>query len=88
MLFNYLLKDEYSRLRALEQARECNRLLIHKEQAEFKKDVLRELGTGKGMMVSFGAGCATGLTLGQRDRLSFLKRVSISQIAALVSLLK
>ena len=88
MLFNYLLKKEYSRLALLEQAREWNRLLIIKEQAELKRDVLKELGTGKGMLVSFGAGCATGLTLGQRDRLSFLKRVSISQIVALVSLLK
>jgi len=88
MLFNYLLKKEYSRLETLEQAREWNRLLIIKEQADLKKDVLKELGTGKGMLVSFGAGCATGVTLGQGDRLSFLKRVSISQIAALVSLLK
>lgn len=88
MLFNYLLKKEYTRLEVLEQTREWNRLLIVKEQADLKEAVLKELGTGKGMLVSFGAGCATGVTLSQRDRLSFLKRVSVSQIAALVSLLK
>lgn len=88
MLFDLLLKDEYARLETLEQTRQWNRLLIIKEQADLKRDVLRELGTGKGMLVSFTAGCAASLTFEQRDRLSLLKRISISQIAAIISLLK
>lgn len=88
MLFDYLLKKENSRLLELELTREWNRLLIIKDQADLKRKTLKELGTGSGMLLSFGAGCATGLSLEQRDRLAFLKRFSISQIAAVISLLK
>ncbi len=88
MLFDYLLKKDYARLESLQQTRRWNRLLITKEQADLKREVLRELGTGKGMLLSFTAGCATGVTASQRDRLSILKRLSISQIAAFASLLK
>lgn len=88
MLCNYLFRKEYARLEVLEQAREWNRLLIHKEQAELKQRVLQELGTGKGMLLSFGVGCVAGLTFEQRERLSILKRISISQIASLISLLR
>ena len=88
MLFDYLLKKHYARIEKLEQTRRWNHLLIIKEQADLKREVLKELGTGKGMLVSFSAGCATGLAAGQRGRLSMFKRISMSQIAALVSLLK
>ncbi len=84
MLVDYLLRKHYTRLETLEQTRRWNHLLIIKEQADLKRDVLKELGTGKGMLVSFTAGCATGLAAGQRERLLLIK----SQVAAIASLLK
>lgn len=88
MLFNFLLKDEYSRLEALVQTREWNRLQIIQEQAELKTRVLQEIGSGRGLLFSFGAGCISGVVFEQREYLSLLKRIPISQLATLLSLLR
>lgn len=86
MLYKFLLRREHAKLRALEKRRERTSCIIKAEQVALQQEVLRGMGTGEGLLLSFAAGCAVGLTMKHGAKAAKLRHFPLSQVLALVSL--
>ena len=86
MLYKYLLREEHAKLQALELQRARTSCIIKAEQLALKQEALRGLGTGEGLLLSFTAGCAAGLTVKHGAKAAKLRHFPLSQVLALVSL--
>lgn len=86
MLHKYLLRNERAKLLELERQRARTSEIINAEQVALKQEVFRSLGTGKGLLLIFAAGCATGLTVRHGAKVGKLRHFPLSQALALISL--
>ena len=86
MLYQYLLKEELTKLQDLELKRARTSCIIKAEQKALKQEAIRGLGTGEGLLVSFTAGCAASLTVKHGANAVKLRHFPLSQVLALASL--
>lgn len=86
MLHNFLLKKERTKLRELGLTRARTSVIIKAEQLALRKETIRGLGTGEGILFSFAAGCVSSLTVKHGAKALNLRHFPLSQVLTMVSL--